>query len=38
MAGALLGEAERMHHARLANRRSQLRAGLHGGAPKRTVI
>lgn len=38
MAGALLGQAERMRRARLANALSFSRAGLHGGKVKRTVI
>lgn len=38
MAGALLGQAERMRHLRLANQQSFARAGLHGGKLKRTVI
>ena len=38
MAGALMGEAERMTAARHALRRSTERAFQHGGRPKRTVI
>ena len=38
IAGALLGEAERMRRARLGLQRAHLRMGLHGGKPKRTVI
>jgi hypothetical protein len=38
MAGALLGEAERLRSLRRASSREELRAGLHGGKSKRTVI
>jgi hypothetical protein len=38
MAGALLGEAERLRSLRHSLARDQLRAGLHGGKAKRTVI
>jgi hypothetical protein len=38
MAGALLGEAERLRQLRRDNAREELRAGLHGGKIKRTVI
>lgn len=38
MAGALMGQAERMRRIRLANRLAFDRTGLHGGKLKRTVI
>jgi hypothetical protein len=38
MAGALLGEAERLRRLRGQIARDELRAGLHGGKIKRTVI
>jgi hypothetical protein len=38
MAGALLGEAERLRHLRHSTYREVLRTGLHGGKIKRTVI
>lgn len=38
MAGALLGEAERLRHLRIAAVRNEFRSGLHSGKAKRTVI
>lgn len=38
MAGALLGEAERLARLRAGRRAEDWRAGLHGGRPSRTVI
>lgn len=38
VAGALLGEAERLRHLRTARQADARRAGLHGGRARRTVI